>query len=667
MPSITRNMKRKASEEAEPSAARPPKKTRSLDRVNEEDTPSSREEGESVKNGNAQPNRTQRNSHSSQKRKRTGDEDVELSRSKALKMSKQDVERSNAIIQPDEDAHEDVVDGLEQQDPAQKRKRDDDDEDIEPPASKAVKISTQNDERNKEEIRADQNEREAVVNGQQQQNPAHSEYHGTKNGEEQDIMQPSIEEPAGMESQEEFARKARVEKMREQAKELIKHLVLLVETLRYLYVHSPRGHISEVERTQLARLCELATQAEVNINPFLTKIPVQWFGQVAKLQKAQGDTKTLEHRSQQCLDDVNSTAEAYRDAVLRRTEILLDTKTNVAWPETALEQERLACSLREELCRLKKKYASIEQRIKESRKDEQPISRLVLDTARYALFDMGLLEPFETSDQEFFPPPDADARNRVTEDQETDPADPPSISRDRSQDRQPPRPPEMKEILRGQVRDQLDQARKVLSRAVKHLDDERANYKKDLRKFLRARKNGQVLGSQEDFDHSYFMEQNRASKDITFAQDRVKYAVQEARKVGALPREELTSDFGDWSDDGYDNRSNISDPLRDLKKERIHKWRRDEEQKKIVSSSKWRVGKRARDSGGRSIAAGSGRGSAFERLGGKDRIRIDKWQAHQEKLRASSQFADLPAVADEILPQPPAWLPPVEEGRCCGI
>ena len=105
----------------------------------------------------------------------------------------------------------------------------------------------------------------------------------------------------------------------------------------------------------------------------------------------------------------------------------------------------------------------------------------------------------------------------------------------------------------------------------------------------------------------------------------------EAQRAGVLAARDLTSDFGDRSDGGYDVRSDRHSLLWELEREVIEKWRNDERQKEAASQGGWKVEAPAQEPGGKSISILSADSLGQLALGRRRKL-IDEWKAHQDRL-----------------------------------
>ena len=204
-------------------------------------------------------------------------------------------------------------------------------------------------------------------------------------------------------------------------------------------------------------------------------------------------------------------------------------------------------------------------------------------------------------------------------------------------------PPRMQEIVRDAKERHFDEARKAYSDASRVMRHIRDNYHPQLERFLADEKKGNIVGTRTEFDGACFLEHAEATHELEIAKARYQFAKREAKRTGVIPREVWTSDFGDWPDDGYEERSekgSEDDLVWGLTKERIEKWRADEGQKDLLGQSEWEGHQLRDEDGHQSIAASSH--AAFEDVAeGKMRRLIDEVKAHQERLRAAPAFVAL--------------------------
>ena len=206
-------------------------------------------------------------------------------------------------------------------------------------------------------------------------------------------------------------------------------------------------------------------------------------------------------------------------------------------------------------------------------------------------------------------------------------------------ERGPRTPPDaMHKVIINIEKDELEKARKTYSNAERRYNHARDGYHHTLDTFLRDRKDGRITGTKTELDHMVFWEQHRRADEMDLARQRHEMAKNRAKWAGAIPADQITSDFSDRSDDGYDIRSNDGLVSAD-RREWVEKWCSDERQKEIVNESEWSPEAREEDNGGRPLVPILNLVDIiWDVAHGKDRQRIDKWCAHQEGLRASSDF-----------------------------
>ena len=535
-------------------------------------------------------------------------------------------------------------------------------------------------------------------NGHRKEN---DERNGQSNEEDLNGKKPEQQDPQ--------ARKKAEEKV-DAAMKLLMGMVLLVEAHRYDKETKNCAEPSEKQEHHLGQVCELATQPGIAENRHLSKISIKFFPEIEKLNQVREQRKVLEEELNRCLDEVRQAGKAISAALVKRTKHILSQPDVEFWPEAVIEQNQLVDKARNERKDAEKKCNELREAIQPLRSIEHASARLPLFYAEEGLLKMALLQgpaqispsdedSEEETSQEGGRQDDRHRHERHSDEQNAEersqeferhfsgasgPNDhhgrgrqehrrheggrrrsrrgrsarqdvPPSDERPKAPART------MQDLIHDAQRNQLNFAKGVRSDCSRIRREHQRGYKRELSKFLRQKKEGEILGTKTDFDHDYFLEQTRVTMEIGIAERRIEFAEKAAKITGAIRREEMTSDFGDWSNDGGDSNSNRSGPVWDLDKEIIETWRLDEKQKDVSSASNWRA--EERDSGGESIVSASSRDHVYDVATDKPGARIRRWQEHQEKLRASSQLAGLPLGADEIFlkSQSPS-VPWVDEG-----
>ena len=126
----------------------------------------------------------------------------------------------------------------------------------------------------------------------------------------------------------------------------------------------------------------------------------------------------------------------------------------------------------------------------------------------------------------------------------------------------------------------------------------------------------------------------------------------------AIPHEDQTSDFGEWTDDGYDDANSDKEDglVWGLEKEKIEGWLSNDQVQDIPCQDE------TYDEQYHRVESGdSGMSEDPDYMAcGKRKERLDTWKAHQDGLRAG--LAHLPCYADEVFLQ----RKDAKEGRCCG-
>ncbi|KAK3691787.1 hypothetical protein LTR37_018445 [Vermiconidia calcicola] len=436
-----------------------------------------------------------------------------------------------------------------------------------------------------------------------------------------------------------------------EAQALFAQLVLLVEMMRCALEQGEGADSNEWQHLQIEKVCDLAAQPGVASNLCLSRLPGHWFTDIQRLRSMHRRTNDLEEQLRTCMDEVSRSREAFSKAVLERTEILHVAPDDDLWPATAKEQGRLASQARADLRRAEAERAALERQIVTNRKLEQSLLITAMSAAEGVLIDVDLVSApkvirkllDEPTAEPSIPPIDNPPQPRAAIPRRGD-----AMNAARSTHAGPTQPEEraiepprsLNDIIREENAKALRDAAQAWTEAEQRFDAIRDGYGERFASFLDARLKGHVIGSETDFDKSYYLDRSKASHDLGVAKDRYRFARREARRVGAIPRHQLTSDYGDWSDDGYDDASDYgrrhpgNELARELKIDAIEKWKRDLEVEDDTGNMVKEEDRHDLESGGKSLADVSVT-SLMDVAVGKHRTRIDKWTAHQEKLRAA--------------------------------
>ena len=449
---------------------------------------------------------------------------------------------------------------------------------------------------------------------------------------------------------------------RENANELYQALVLLITAVRLAAQNRECPQLSKRYQAHLSTVCELAMREDVMENPHLDAIPINWFGACEQLHICRKQTKELIEKHRSCLDELAQAEDAVDGAILQRTKILLSSEANCIWTDAVYEQDRLAKAKRRDLEEAKGNSRTLEYQIMKNWQEEERVATVPLYMAEDTLVHIGLLparqsqQPNERADK----PRKDDAQSlRVDENERPIRRTERQASPTRADHRRPA--PDMKAHTRERMRQEWKDAMRVRSEVSRDREQGRNRYYENLAEFLDARIAGKIEGTKTDFDRGYFLEQIKATHEISMAERRLDFAEREAQRTGALRLHELTSNFGEWPGDD-EAHSVYDDPVWDTKKQEIEEWRTNKQQEDIVIETKWHVEMSSRGDEGKSIKSASDIGPE-DLAEGKRKELLDKWKAHQEKLRATPCFIRLPEEGPDLVEaDEPFWFQ-----ECCGV
>lgn len=122
--------------------------------------------------------------------------------------------------------------------------------------------------------------------------------------------------------------------------------------------------------------------------------------------------------------------------------------------------------------------------------------------------------------------------------------------------------------IRDITRDNAHRANKAAEGVARLREDQRDYYYQDLHELLKGRERQDMVATKLDFDHRFFLEQ---VGELHYKQ---------SKELRAMYKEEMTSNFGDWTEDGYDDSGFQPDcPIWLLEEERITIWVDSERQR----------------------------------------------------------------------------------------
>lgn len=427
-----------------------------------------------------------------------------------------------------------------------------------------------------------------------------------------------------------------------QAQEFLTLLVIVVEGRR----QANDKQACAAQQARIDTLCAAAAQPGVSENYHLREIPICWFGDLGLVQNGRNYTKEVEERLDRWLSEMYHENIALDTAIARRTSVLFDIPRGVTWPAIAHDHNDEISAVRLKLSQLEETRFGLEKQLADMRLALEDDDRtMVFSLAERALLRLGLIQPRSGSIDQVT----GASGNEAYREDASIPA-PVTTAPKRAPSRylgEDGSPSTLQNTIQNGKKADLRNARRAASEASRCFHDIRNRYHKELREFLGAKGRGEVIGTRTEFDATYFLERNRANHELGIAMADYEFVKQQARGVGVLRPEDITSNFDDDPNDGYDDISLQLDPVREMQREVVEAWRSNEQQKEVLSESKWnaqRLDGLEGDAGPRSIGALSG--FSFDQLAlGKRRKLIDRWKAHQEKLRASPEIMRLPYEA----------------------
>ena len=323
----------------------------------------------------------------------------------------------------------------------------------------------------------------------------------------------------------------------------------------------------------LQTVCDLVNQSDLRMTTNLD-FPFGGLDDLKRLCESRERSQAKEHEYRECLDGIDSALKSRTRAILSSR--IDDEKSS----EEAVELERQISEADQALEAAEQRCCIVHEELRLEHEEDERKSELVLKSAENTLVKKGLLQPCR-----------GETENGRTESEQKRPAgstygaaddkryEHQHSQRTRSggsyyQDFHTARPPrEMRDVVQDEKASAVEKAEGELEHIAIQRERARRNYGRNVRQYLAANKREQVRGTKSDFDRMFFMEQIDFTAEQLEAERRLERARQHAKAAGVMQSEDLTSDFGDLSDNGYTNASDHGeDLLWGLKKEEIRDW-----------------------------------------------------------------------------------------------
>ena len=436
------------------------------------------------------------------------------------------------------------------------------------------------------------------------------------------------------------------------ALEFAKHLQLIIEKRRAVGTGSTTPRQASLQMERIAHLCELASGDGIRRDMFLGIFPTQWWEDMRDLKRAMQELQDSEKLIQPYEDAFDKTSEKYLAIVAQRGAALLGEGPN--GPEMA-KQAKL--SLNQSVLNARRNYNVArndwdimrEKRVERQAGFDQILTK-ALDEAEKSLEDAQYLRYWFIGQSQDAEPAQSEKSRRARSSSEMPRQD------ERPAQRQSPRQQDhdervvVEDIVAGLRKDQrheLERTRLAYFTATEKFAAVRSKYYRKLVDFLQKKNQDAVYGTRTDFDNRYFIERNRANREVAVARDMYDFALEEADKTGALSVEQRVWAFNDEADSGRGSgNGRLIQVLRDMINERVESWRRDEGQKEIASERHWPAMLTGlNDEEGVSLCGLSQWSEDQGRATGTRRRLIDDWQRQQERVRKKTAFAVLPTMA----------------------
>ena len=422
-------------------------------------------------------------------------------------------------------------------------------------------------------------------------------------------------------------------------------IILVVKKHKFkLDIDSPAG-LSERKRHDIARLCELALEPGMQKNEYrVIKTPV-WYQDLREVATAFQATNQARVKYEEEFNDLTETALVGVEIV----KVGLDAK-NSASPEAMKQVDANVEKAKAALAEAKRSWDAAMQTKLKCEREERFLVESALDIAYINLLLQGLMptsrnadaSESESDDKENQDPKTGQPEIRVEEEGSK------LKGRDATTTNQEHQKSNILSNLQRNARDAVRRTRDQRSEASRAFHRVRDEYKVKLAEFLQSSKRGGVSGTRTEFDGRYFLARGRANRRYRMAEEEFEATVREAKSVGAiegfegkaLEVEEMEEiDEGERDDEPRGGDEGVGQGsfdldayLANLQREGIEAWRRDPAQREIASEGGWEDMLSLPGQKTESLAGLSG--CSLEWATGEDRVAIDEWEAHRQKLRA---------------------------------
>jgi hypothetical protein len=457
-----------------------------------------------------------------------------------------------------------------------------------------------------------------------------------------------------------------------QAKGFLNQMIVFYGVLRQHGWRSQQTNYEMTEKLQrlMTELCKAIQAPEVTTNPWLDKIPIQWFVEMESLIPLWTEVQGLRGQLNACIQRYVEAEQAFETALSEQAEALTkdigdrNVRPNGGESGDAVDEahERLQSDV-EERRRVQRRLETAEEVARES-------SQWALQAGETALIKSGLLRRI-----------DVDGSNHAEENQAVGnlvvnsrpsgrpeqrqeqferglpaPNDPGqrgghgqsehgNATRHQQHDADGRIPRSVEDQHHTHRLDDLRNAEEAWREATADIERFREQYNKRLASFLQARNDGECEGTQEEWDLMQLTDHRALIDAAEVAELQFNKAKAAAKQVGAIRPKYMTSEFGDFEDDGYEDQSESDenrtryDLVWELRKAHIERWLQDPELEAIEPESEWRPSDSQEDPDSLPLLGDSGKLDFDDEAFGTKRKYIDRQKQKQEELRLARNEA----------------------------
>jgi hypothetical protein len=457
-----------------------------------------------------------------------------------------------------------------------------------------------------------------------------------------------------------------------QAKGFLNQMIVFYGVLRQHGWRSQETNYEVSEKLQrlMTELCKAIQAPEVTTNPWLDKVPIQWFVEMESLIPLWTEVGDLRGQLNACIQRYHQAEQAFETALSEQAEALTKDIGDRTFRPNGGESDDDVDEAQGRLDSDGKERRRMQRRLESAEEVAREVSQWAFQAGETALIKSGLLRRIDVEDDNHAeenqivsnrainsrPSGRPEQRQDEVERSVRAPINPEqrggheesedgNVTRHQQYDADGRVPRSVEDQHHTHRLDDLHNAEEALGEATAHIERFREQYNKRLAQFLQARNNGECEGTQEEWDLMQLTDHRALIDAAEVAELHFNKAKAAAKQVGAIRPKYMTSEFGDLEDDGYDDQSESDenrtryDLVWELRKGHIERWLQDPELEAIEPESEWRPSDSQEDPDSLPLAGDPGKLDFDDEAFGTKRRYIDQQKHKQEELRMARNEA----------------------------